>query len=196
VLMLLLPFYLQDVLHHSPSFMGLLFLAAPVFTITLAPVIGRLTDRIGSRIPASIGVVMTMAAFLVGTSLGIDSHWVVPAVLMALTGLGQGFFNTANQTALITAVPREYRGFATGMVQMVFGLGSLVGTSLGSVLLTVMFRYASGVPDATPSAENAVAFVFAMKATYAVCLALTVVAFVASLMRGSAPLRTPGSVGS
>ena len=31
----------------SPSFMGLIFLAAPVFTIALAVVSGRLTDRIG-----------------------------------------------------------------------------------------------------------------------------------------------------
>src|SRR5439155_22772905 len=46
VLMLLLPFYLQDVLHQSPSFMGLLFLAAPIFTISLAPVTGWLTARI------------------------------------------------------------------------------------------------------------------------------------------------------
>jgi MFS family permease len=191
VLMLILPFYMQDVLHQSPSFMGLVFLAAPIFTITLAPVIGQLTDRIGPRIPTCSGVLMTMAAFLVGTSLGIDSHWALPAVLMALTGLGQGFFNTANQTALITSVPREYRGFATGMVQMVFGLGSLLGTSLGGVLLTVMFRYASGLPDATPSAEDPASFVFAMNATYTVCLALTAVAFVASLMRGGARVGTP-----
>jgi EmrB/QacA subfamily drug resistance transporter len=186
VLMLVLPFYLQDVLHHSPSFMGVLFLAAPIFTVTLAPVVGRITDRIGPRVPAAVGVLMTMAAFVVGTTLTVESHWALPAVVMALTGLGQGCFNTANQTALITAVPREYRGFATGMVQMVFGLGSLVGTSLGTVLLTVMFRYATGVPDATPTAENAAPFVFAMNATYAVCVALTVVAFVASLMRGRA----------
>ena len=31
----LMPFYLQDVLRLSPSFMGLVFLAAPVFTIAL-----------------------------------------------------------------------------------------------------------------------------------------------------------------
>jgi fucose permease len=117
----------------------------------------------------------------------------LPAALMALTGLGQGFFNTANQTALITSVPREYRGFATGMVQMVFGLGSLLGTSLGSVLLTVMFRYASGLPDATPSAADPASFVFAMNATYAVCLVLTVVAFAASLMRGGANVGTAAS---
>ena len=60
VLSFLMPFYIQDVLHLAPSFMGLIFLAAPVFTITFAIVSGQLTDRIGPRIPASIGVIMTM----------------------------------------------------------------------------------------------------------------------------------------
>ena len=190
MLMLLLPFYLQDVLHHSPSFMGLLFLAAPIFTISLAPIVGPITDRIGPRIPASIGVLATAAGFLLGTWLGVDSHWVLPAAMMALTGLGQGFFNTANQTAVITSVPREYRGFATGMVQMVFGLGALLGTTLGTVMLTVMFRHAAGVPDAAPSgAEDPAAFVYAMKGTYVACLALTAVAFGSSLMRGRTPAR-------
>jgi MFS family permease len=186
VLMLLLPFYLQGVLRKSPSFMGLLFLTAPVFTIALAPVSGWLTDRVGPRTPTSIGVLVTMATFMVGMSLGVDSHWVLGGALMALLGIGQGFFNTANQTAVIASVPREYRGFATGMVQMVFGLGSLLGTSLGGVLLTVTFRYASGLPDAIPSTENPASFVFALNATYTVCLALVAVAFVASLMRGGA----------
>src|SRR5439155_7192642 len=124
------------------------------------------------------GVLMTMTAFVVGMSLGIGSPWTLAAALMALTGIGQGFFNTANQTGLIASVPREYRGFATGMVQMVFGLGSLLGTSLGTVLLTVMFRYASGHADATQSAADLASFVFAMNADYAVLLALTIVALV------------------
>jgi MFS family permease len=161
-----------------------IFLCAPVFTITLAPLVGQLTDRIGARVPASIGVLMTMGAFAVGTLLGTDSHWSRTAVVMALTGLGQGFFNTANQTALLASVPREYRGFATGMVQMVFGLGSLVGTSLGGVLLTVAFRYFAGVPDATATADDPRSFTLAMNATSAVCLAVSVIALVASLMRG------------
>ena len=187
-LMLLLPFYLQDVLHESPSFMGLLFLAAPIFTITLAPLTGRMTDRVGPRIPTCLGVVATMAAFAVGMALRIDSHWLWPALLMALVGVGTGFFNTANQTGLIASVPREYRGFATGMVGMVFGLGALLGTSLASVLLTVMFRYATGRADATPTAQDPASFVFAMNAAHAVCLALTTVALVTSAMRGSEKL--------
>ena len=184
VLTFLLPFYIQDVLHHSPSFMGLLFLGAPVLTISLAALAGQLTDRIGPRIPASIGLSVIMAGFVIGILLRVDSHWGLPALLLACTGIGQGFFNTPNQTAIIGSVPREYRGFATGLVQMVFGVGSLLGISLGGALLTVMFRHYSGIPDATPSADAPGPFVAAMSTTYAVCFVLMTAALVASLMRG------------
>jgi EmrB/QacA subfamily drug resistance transporter len=184
VLTFLLPFYIQDVLHRSPSFMGLLFLSAPVLTIGLAVLAGQLTDRVGPRIPATIGLSVIMAGFLVGARLRVDSHWLLSALLLMCTGLGQGFFNTPNQTAIIGSVPREYRGFATGLVQMVFGLGSLLGISLGGALLTLMFRHYSGIADATPSPAAAGPFVAAMNATYLVCFVLVALALVASLMRG------------
>ena len=184
VLSFLLPFYIQDVLHRSPSFMGVLFLSAPVLTISLAVLAGHLTDRVGPRIPATIGLSVIMAAFAIGVGLKVDSHWILPALLLACTGIGQGFFNTPNQTAIIGSVPRAYRGFATGLVQMIFGLGSLLGISLGGALLTQMFRHYSGTPDATPSADAPGPFVAAMSATYAVCFVLMAVALAASLMRG------------
>jgi MFS family permease len=185
VLTFLLPFYIQDVLHYSPSVMGMLFLAAPVLTIGLAPLAGHLTDRIGPRIPASIGLTVMMGGFVVGSLLRIDSHWTLPALLLACTGIGQGFYNTSNQTAIIGSVPREYRGFATGLVQMVFGLGSLLGISLGGALLTVLFRRYSGLPDATPSTDLPGPFVAAMNTTYAVCFVIVGLAVLASLMRGN-----------
>src|SRR6266705_189793 len=184
VLTFLLPFYLQDVLHHSPSFIGLLFLSAPVLTISLAALAGLLTDRIGPMIPASIGLSVIMVGFAIGVVLKVDSHWSLPALLLACTGIGQGFFNTPNQPAIIGSVPREYRGFATGLVQMIFGVGSLLGISLGGALLTVMFRHYSGVPDATPSAAAPAPFVAAMSTTYLVCFVFMGLALVASLMRG------------
>jgi EmrB/QacA subfamily drug resistance transporter len=193
VLGFLMPFYLQDVLHLSPSFMGLIFLAAPVFTIALATASGRLTDRIGPRIPASIGVLLTMGAFVVGVLLKTDSPWMLPTALMGLMGLGSGLFNTPNQTAIIGSVPREYRGFATGIVQTVFGMGSLLGISLAGALLTVMFRHYSGIPDARPSADRPLAFVASMNAIYLGCLALMCVALAASLMRGRTRIEAASS---
>lgn len=49
-----------------------------------------------------------------------------------------------------------------------------------------MFRYYSGIPDATPSPANPRAFVAAMNATYLACRVLMLVALAASLMRGRA----------
>lgn len=184
ILHFLLPFYIQDVLHRSPSFMGLIFLSAPVLTMSLAFVAGQLTDRVGPRLPATIGLSIVMVSFAIGMGLRVDSHWMLPALLLACTGVGQGFFNTPNQTAIIGSVPREYRGFATGLVQMMFGLGSLLGISLGGVLLTQFFRHYSGLPDATPSAADPVPFVSAMSAIYGVCFVLMGAALVVSLMRG------------
>src|SRR5258705_270512 len=193
VLSFLMPFYIQDVLHFSPSFMGLIFLAAPVFTICLATVSGQLTDRIGPRAPASIGVLSTMAAFAIGLFLRVDSHWLLPTIMMALVGVGSGFFNTPNQAAIIGSVPREYRGFATGMVQTVFGISALLGISLGGVLLTLAFRYFSGVADATPSAAEPRAFVAAMNVIYFACLTLMLVALGASFMRGGTRIEAASS---
>lgn len=188
----LLPFYIQGVLHLSASSMGLIFLVAPVFTVVCAVLSGRLTDRIGPRTPTSIGVVMTMAAFAVGLFFRTDSRWALPALVMGLIGLGQGFFNTANQTAVIGSVPREYRGFAAGMIQTVFGVGSLLGISLAGVLSTVMFRYRTGLPDARPSADHPLAFVSSMHAVAFACVVLCAIALVASLMRGRTRIKAAG----
>ncbi len=193
VMSFLMPFYIQDVLGFSPSFMGLIFLAAPVFTIGLAAVSGRLTDRIGPRIPASIGVLATMGAFAIGLFLRVDSHWIMPALMMALLGVGSGFFNTPNQTAIIGSVPREYRGFATGMVQTIFGISALLGISLGGVLLTLAFRYYSGIADATPSPAQPRAFVAAMNVAYFACLALMAFALFASFLRGGTKIEAATS---
>src|SRR2546422_834030 len=189
----LMPFYIQDVLHFSPSFLGLIFLAAPVFTIGLATVSGQLTDRIGPRAPASIGVLATMGAFAIGLFLRMDSHWILPTIMLGLVGVGSGFFNTPNQAAIIGSVPREYRGFATGMVQTIFGISALLRISLGGVLLTLAFRYYAGIADAMPSAEHPGAFVAAMNVTYFACLVLMIVALLASFMRGGIKIEAASS---
>lgn len=185
----LLPFYLQDILRLSPSFMGLLFLAQPIFTLSLAPVSGHMTDRIGPRVPATLGVLSSLASVLVGLLFRPDSHWAVPALMLAFSGAGTALFNSANQTAVIGSVPQNHRGFATGMVHTAFELGHMLGVSVGGVLLTVAYHYYSGIPDATPGANNPEAFVASMNVSYLSAAACCVIALGTSLMRGSGKIR-------
>lgn len=184
-----LPFYLQEILHMSPSFMGIIFLASPICTIALAPIAGYLTDRIGPRIPASMGVLFDLASVLIGATLRVDSHWLLPALLLALTGMGTAFFNSANQAAIIGSVPNEHRGFASGIVRTGFDLGNMVGVSLGGLLLTLAFEYFSGKYGQAASAEYPQAFVSSMNVSYLGAMALSLVALGISLMRGTGRIR-------
>jgi MFS family permease len=81
------PFDLQDVLMLSPSFIGVLFLVPSVFSMVLSPVSGALTDRIGSRVLLILGVLILMVSFVVGGILRINSHWILSAVLLGLSGI-------------------------------------------------------------------------------------------------------------
>jgi MFS family permease len=150
---------------------------------------GRLSDRIGPRIPATIGVIPLVGAYALGVLLRMDSHWLLPATVLALTGVGAALFNAPNHAAVIGSVPRQDRGFATGFIYTVFGLGHMLGVSVGALLLTLGFQHYSGIPGATPHPDNGFAFVSAMNACYLAALLLSLAALGASLMRGDATLR-------
>jgi len=174
------PFYLQEVLKISPTFIGTIFLVPSVLSMVLSPVSGALTDRIGSRMLLITGVLVLMASFIIGANLRSDSHWLLAAVLLALTGIGSAFFNTASQAAMIRALPKEHWGTAIGIINGIFGLGQMLGISLSGIFLTLAFRYYTGNPAATPDPANGRLFVAAMNLTYLFALALAVIPLLTS----------------
>lgn len=179
-----LPFYLQDVLHLSPSFIGLLFITAPIFTVTLSPLVGWIVDRVGPRLPATAGIFFLICSAFLGSYLRTDSHWGSAVAVLALWGLATALFFTSNHTAMITSVPVQHRGVATGAIYVMFGLGTTFGVSLATLLLTAGFRYYSGDATATPTAMNPVAFVSAMNFSFWMGGIMAVVAMSCSAMRG------------
>jgi MFS family permease len=175
------PFYLQDVLKLSPTFMGILFLIPSVLSMTLAPVSGAITDRIGARFPLIMGVISLMAAFSIGANLRADSHLILPAILLALTGIGSAFFNTPAQAAMVSSLPKEHWGTAIGIINAIFGLGHMLGTSLSGVLLTLAFRYYSGDPAAMPDPQNGEMFVASMNVSYLAALGIVLISLLTSI---------------
>jgi EmrB/QacA subfamily drug resistance transporter len=179
-----LPFYLQDVLHLTPTFIGLLFVSAPIFTVTLSPLVGWAVDRMGPRLPATVGITFLAAAGFFGSFLRPNSHWIVAVGVLALWGLATALFFTSNHTAMINSVPDQHRGVATGAIYVVFGLGTTFGVSLGTLLLTAAFRYYSGDPVATPTPSNPTIFVKAMNFSFVTGAFMALAAMFCSAMRG------------
>ena len=180
----ILPFYLQGVLRLSPSFMGLLFMAAPIFTVSLGPVSGYLSDRVGPRLPATAGAALLTVSIFLGTLLRVDSHWLLPTLIMALLGLANGFFNPANSVGMINSVPKGHMGFATGTLNLMFGMGNLLGISLASFLMTTAFQIHTAIPGALPNPAHPIPFVAALNYTFLVATGIGLLAVVTSVMRG------------
>ena len=175
------PFYLQDVLKLSPTFMGIIFLAPSLLSMVLSPVSGAMTDRIGGRFLLVLGILILMAAFLIGANLSDESHWLWPTLLLALTGIGSAFFNTPSQAVMIGSLPKEHWGTAIGIINGIFGLGHMLGISLSGIFLTLAFRYYSGIPGTTPDPGDTQVFVASMNVTYMFALVISLVPLLTSI---------------
>jgi MFS family permease len=175
------PFYLQGVLKLSPTFIGIIFLAPSLLSMVLSPVSGAMTDRFGARVLLILGVVILMAAFFIGANLRADSHWILPAILLTLIGIGSAFFNTPSQAVMIGSLPKENWGTAIGIINGIFGLGHMLGISLSGIFLTLAFRYYSGIPGTTPDPGDTQVFVASMNVTYVFALGISVIPLLTSL---------------
>jgi MFS family permease len=175
------PFYLQDVLKLTPTFMGIIFLVPSLLSMVLSPVSGALTDRIGARFLLIMGVLFLMAAFLIGANLRADSHWIWPSILLGLTGIGSAFFNTPSQAVMVSSLPKEHWGIAIGIINGIFGLGHMLGISLSGIFLTLAFRYYSGIPGTTPNPGDTQVFVASMNVTYLFALGISLIPLFTSM---------------
>jgi hypothetical protein len=117
----IVPLYLQDVLGLTPTFIGLLFVSAPIFTVTLSPLVGWLVDKKRPRLPATAGSAFLPAAAFFGSFLRVDSHWSHAVGVLMLSGRAAALFFTSNHTAMISPAPTQHRGVATGAIYFVFG---------------------------------------------------------------------------
>lgn len=132
----LMPFYLQNILHFSPTHMGWILIANSVVIVLVAPVAGWLSDRMGSRLLCTVGSGLIVIGQFFVASLGIDPS--IPRIILPLLliGLGWAIFNSPNQSAILGSVPRDKVGTASGMNTTAARTGGAMGVALSATLFT------------------------------------------------------------
>jgi EmrB/QacA subfamily drug resistance transporter len=132
----LMPFYLQNILHFSPTHMGFIIIANSIVIVLIAPVAGWLSDRMGSRLLCTVGAAIIVVGQFFIASLSIDSS--VPRIIfpLLLIGLGWAIFNSPNQSAILGSVPRDKLGTASGMNTTTARTGGAMGVALSATLFT------------------------------------------------------------
>lgn len=122
----LLPLYAERY-HPTPMQFGLLMSSYSAMQFVFAPILGRLSDRIGRRpvlIVSLAGTVIGYLVFAFARSLGALFF---SRILDGITG---GNIATA-QAVIADSTSREDRARGMGMVGMSFGLGFIFGPAIG-----------------------------------------------------------------
>jgi EmrB/QacA subfamily drug resistance transporter len=141
----LLPFLLIQGRGLSPRHAGLVLTAQPLVMAVAAPVSGTLSDRVGSRAPATIGMVLLAGGLLLLTRRSGAASIGAIAFALAVVGLGVGIFVSPNNSALMGSAPRNRQGIASGVLAEARNVGMVLGVGLaGAVFTTVMARAGAG----------------------------------------------------
>nr|WP_301002713.1 MFS transporter [Methanoculleus sp.] len=119
----------------------------PIIQVFVAPVAGRLADRVQPGHVASVGMGLSAAALLGSSMLCETTPIAVILALLVLLGVGLGLFSSPNTTAIMGCVEKQFFGSASAMVAMMRSLGMML--SMGAVL--VVFAVIMGSTTVTPA---------------------------------------------
>ena len=111
-ILLLLPFYLLQGRGFSPSQAGLILTIQPITMAIIAPIAGGLSDRIGTRIPSVLGMLILSIGLILMSRLGPSSPIYEIGITLGVVGLGTGTFISPNNSAIMGSASRKRQGIA------------------------------------------------------------------------------------
>ncbi len=188
---LILPFFLELVLHYSTQQVGLLLAVSPVLGGIIAPVSGTLSDRFGPRIISLTGLVLMVCGCLLLSTVDAQLTELGYILRVAPFGLGLGMFQSPNNSAIMGGVPRERLGIASGLLSLSRTLGQTTGVPLlGSVFAALTITSANLAPQVDVTAAPVAALVYGVQGTFRVaalilCVAAILTAVVWRIERSS-----------
>jgi EmrB/QacA subfamily drug resistance transporter len=144
--LLAIPFFVTDIQGHDAAVAGVLISGMAALQALSAPIVGRLSDAVGRRLPALAGsclAVLASAALIV--FIDGDVPVVAIAIPVALLGLGVGLGFVAASAAAVEAVPVAFAGSAAGTQSMMRYVGSIIGSAVLAGLLTTGEGSAAGI---------------------------------------------------
>lgn len=146
----LLPFYFEKVLGFNSALAGSLLTPVPLAMTAVAPFSGHISDRYGPRVMTTTGMLILALSCL---SLAFSGQTVSLPLLIAemiFLGIGMGLFTPPNNSAIMSAAPKDKWGVAGGVLNMMRSLGLILGVNISGLIFTFMeHRYLSekGYPN-------------------------------------------------
>jgi MFS family permease len=167
----------------------------------LSPLTGWLSETLGPRLLSAAGLSVKGIAFFALTSLTVRATDLDVALRLGLLGIGFGFFQTPNNYALMSSLPRDRLGVGSSFLSIVRSIGNSFGAALGTTIVSLHLIAVTGqtslenLKAMIASANSPVLEAF-LKGFYSTCwcgVGLCVFGALVSLVRTSDDVGNAGS---
>ena len=122
--------YLQGSRGLSPIHASLLLIPGYIIGSAIGPFAGRLADKIGAVIPATIGLAVQIVALFLYAQLGTTTGLWLVVLASIINGAGNSFFFPANSSAVMKASPQAMFGISSGMLRTFSNIGMVFSFSV------------------------------------------------------------------
>jgi EmrB/QacA subfamily drug resistance transporter len=122
---------------QTPLWAGIYMLPMMAGFLLAGPISGHLSDRYGARPFTTGGMLLAAATFVLLTFLPANFNYLPYAVLLFLNGAGMGLFASPNTSSIMSSVPAEHRGVASGMLATLQNSGMLASMAVFFTIVIV-----------------------------------------------------------
>ena len=144
-LLLFVAIYLQEGLGLSPTETGLRILPLTLVLVVVAPISGRLTNRWPLRVPLTTGLVLIGVGLLLMRAVDANSEWTALLPGLLVGGLAIGVISPALAAAMVSVLPVERSGLASGINNTFRQLGIAIGIAGLGTIFESQFSEAPGL---------------------------------------------------
>ncbi|WP_252247216.1 MFS transporter [Clostridium sp. ZBS4] len=176
------PFYLQDVLELSPGTTGFIMMGYPIVLTIIAPLSGYLADKIGSKILTLSGLLVSAIGLFAMTTLNEQSSFLIIISVISIVALGNGIFQSPNNTLVMSSVEKSKLGIAGGINALIRNLGFVFGVSFSTTVLYNRMSYKIGYRILDYVEGRGDVFIYGMKWVYALAAIGCIIGFIISLI--------------
>ena len=121
----------------TPFWAGIYILPMTIGMSIMGPLSGVLSDKYGSRIIATTGMVICTITFILLATLPYNFNYWEFGLLVFFMGVGNGIFGSPNNASIMKSVPPNERGVASGMIYTLMNTGFTVSMGLFFTVLIV-----------------------------------------------------------
>ncbi len=133
----LMPFYLEYMMHIRVEYAGFLLMIFPLVFSLLSPVTGRLSDKVSKPMLTSSGMIMACISCIFFLWFLPEAHIWIVVLFLVLMGFSYSMFITPNNNLVMSLAPEGKQSVTSSVFRLSTNMGQLFGVLIMEAMFTL-----------------------------------------------------------